>query len=63
VDLPLRPALLLEGQPLGEDDYILSPADGCRFLSFDERYKPKTMAITLDNDVTASAITRKSATP
>jgi hypothetical protein len=43
--------------------HVISTAAGRRFLTSDDRYKPGTMAITLDNDVTASAITRKSAAP
>jgi GntR family transcriptional regulator len=49
--------------PMLRHKYVISTADGRRFLSSDDRYKPGTMAITLDNDVTASAITRKSANP
>jgi DNA-binding GntR family transcriptional regulator len=49
------------GNPMLRHQYVISTADGRRFLSSDDRYKPGTMAITLDNDVTASSITRKSA--
>lgn len=38
--------------------YVISSADGRPFLSSDDRYKPGTMAITLDNDVAAPVITR-----
>ena len=49
--------------PMLRHRYVISTAAGRRFLTSDDRYKPGTMAITLDNDVTASAITRKSAAP
>ncbi|HEY6493634.1 MAG TPA: GntR family transcriptional regulator [Trebonia sp.] len=49
------------GSPMLRHRYVISTPDGCPFLSSDDRYKPGTMAITLDNDVTAAGITRKAA--
>jgi hypothetical protein len=42
--------------------YVITTAEGRPFLSSDDRYKPGTMAITFDNDVAASTISRKTAT-
>lgn len=47
------------GSPMLRHRYVISTPAGRPFLSSDDRYKPGTMAITLDNDVTAAAITRQ----
>jgi DNA-binding GntR family transcriptional regulator len=57
-------ASLLEirrGSPMLRHRYVISSTDGSPFLSSDDRYKPGTMAISLDNDVPA-AISRSTAT-
>lgn len=41
--------------------YVIITADGRPFLSSDDRYKPGTMAITLDNDGSGGTISRRSA--
>jgi DNA-binding GntR family transcriptional regulator len=57
-------AALLEirhGSPMLRHRYVISSTDGNPFLSSDDRYKPGTMAISLDNDVPA-AFSRRTAT-
>src|ERR1700691_3655348 len=39
--------------------YVIMTGDGRPFLCSDDRYKPGMMAITLDNDVPATTITRQ----
>jgi GntR family transcriptional regulator len=47
------------GSPMLRHRYVISTSGGRPFLSSDDHYKPGTMAITLDNDVTAPGITRQ----
>jgi GntR family transcriptional regulator len=49
------------GSPMLRHRYVISTPDGRPFLSSDDRYKPGTMAITIDNDVTTAGITRQAA--
>jgi hypothetical protein len=39
--------------------YVVTTASGRPFVSSDDRYKPGTMAITLDNAVAPSGISRQ----
>jgi hypothetical protein len=39
--------------------YVITTADGRPFVSSDDRYKPGTMAITVDNAVAASGFSRQ----
>ena len=47
------------GGPMLRHRYVITTGDGRPFLCSDDRYKPGTMAITLDNDVPATTITRR----
>jgi len=47
------------GGPMLRHRYVISTADGRPFVSSDDRYKPGTMAITLDNAVAASGFSRQ----
>ena len=47
------------GGPMLRHRYVISTADGKPFVSSDDRYKPGTMAITLDNVVAASGFSRQ----
>jgi GntR family transcriptional regulator len=47
------------GSPMLRHRYVISTPDGTPFLTSDDRYKPGTMAITLDNNVTNTAILRQ----
>jgi GntR family transcriptional regulator len=47
------------GSPMLRHRYIITTFDGRPFVSSDDRYKPGTMAITLDNAVAPSGISRQ----
>jgi GntR family transcriptional regulator len=47
------------GSPMLRHRYVITTADGRPFVSSDDRYKPGTMAITLDNAIAPSGISRQ----
>lgn len=49
------------GSPMLRHRYVITTAAGRPFVTSDDRYKPGTMSITLDNDAVAGAITREAA--
>jgi GntR family transcriptional regulator len=47
------------GSPMLRHRYVITTAEGRPFVSSDDRYKPGTMAITLDNAVAPRGISRQ----